>query len=123
VVDVSPTVAEPENFFDSMLSSQMIAAGDVQARHSLDVTAEVFAGIPFDLVDEQKSDWSARPLRDTQLEYAAWDAKVVIPVYFEQVRRLEADDLLRVAALEFDAIKPIARTEINGFHLDAEQVE
>lgn len=112
--------AEPESFFDTRLASQIIAAGDAYARHDLETVANVFADVQLDK-GEQTSDWSVRPLSDSQLTYAAWDAVAVIPVYHEQVRRLEADDLTRVAAIEFDAIRPIVRAEINGLHLDADR--
>lgn len=112
--------AEPEAFFDTMLASQMIAAGDVSAKHDLGSVAAVFTSIELDK-GEQTSDWSVRPLSDSQLRYAAWDAAIVPPIYVEQVKRLEADDLTRVATIEFDVIKPIARTELNGLHLDQER--
>lgn len=109
--------ADPKSFFDTMLASQIIAAGDVTARHSLEDAAETFAGIELDKT-EQKSDWGVRPLSDSQIEYARRDAEVVLDIYPKQVERLIADDLLRVAVIDFDAIKPIAKTELNGMHLD-----
>jgi DNA polymerase I-like protein with 3'-5' exonuclease and polymerase domains len=112
--------AEPESFFDTMLGSQLIAAGDVSASHHLKDVAETFLGVPMDKT-EQLSDWSVRPLTQSQLKYAAFDAEVVIPIYHEQVARLKADDLTRVAVVEFESIKPIARCEINGLHLDRER--
>jgi DNA polymerase I-like protein with 3'-5' exonuclease and polymerase domains len=112
--------AEPEMFFDTFLASQMIAAGDVHARHDLGTVAEVYADIELDK-GEQTSDWSVRPLSESQLRYAAWDAHIVIPIWREQVSRLIADDLTRAATIEFDAIRPIVRAEINGFYLNRER--
>jgi DNA polymerase I-like protein with 3'-5' exonuclease and polymerase domains len=111
--------ANPAAFFDTMLASQIIAAGDVTAEHSLEEVAYVFSGIELDKT-EQKSDWGVRPLSNDQIEYALRDAEVVIPVHYEQINRLRADDLLRTAVIDFDAIKPLARIELNGMHLDAE---
>jgi len=117
--------AEPRAFFDTMLASQLIAAGMpdenfAQVRHDLAEVAFVFAGITMDK-SEQKSDWSQPELSESQLRYAAHDIEVLIPIWRNQVERLKADDLVRVATIEFDAIKPIARMELNGFYLDAER--
>jgi DNA polymerase I-like protein with 3'-5' exonuclease and polymerase domains len=108
---------EPEMFYDTMLASQIIAAGQAH-QHNLGEVGYVFLGERVDK-SEQKSDWSARPLSAEQIDYAAFDAEVVIPIYEEQVPRLVADDLLLTATIDFDAIRPIARTENNGMHLDA----
>lgn len=108
---------EPRSFFDTMLASKIIAGGDIAADHSLEGVAFTFAGIELDKT-EQKSDWSVRPLSSSQIEYALRDAEVVLDIYPEQVERLRADDLLRVAVIDFDAIKPIAKAELNGMHLD-----
>lgn len=112
--------AEPESFFDTFLASQMIAAGDINARHDLGSVADVFTTTKLDK-GEQTSDWSVRPLTESQLRYAAWDAAIVPSIHAEMVPRLIADDLTRVAVIEFNAIRPIARAEINGFHLDRDR--
>lgn len=111
--------ANPKSFYDTMLASQIIAAGNVSAGHSLEDVAYTFAGIELDKT-EQKSDWGVRPLSSSQIEYALRDAEVVLDIYPEQVERLKADDLLRTAVIDFDAIKPLAKIELNGMHLDAE---
>ena len=111
---------EPETFYDTKLASQIIAAGDPTARHSLADIAPIYAGIEVDK-EEQLSNWGARPLTQSQLDYAAIDAEVVIPIREGQLPRLEADDLTRTAMIEFDAIRPIVRAEINGLYLNKER--
>ncbi|MCY7377019.1 MAG: HNH endonuclease, partial [Pyrinomonadaceae bacterium] len=104
--------------FDTLLASQIIAAGDQDRRHSLaDVTSH-FLNTELDK-SEQVSDWSAAELSQSQIEYAARDAATMIPLREKIVERLRADALVKVAKLEFDCVLPIAAMELNGFYLDA----
>jgi DNA polymerase-1 len=103
--------------FDTLLASQLIAAGDQERRHNLAEVAQVFAGIELDK-SEQVSDWSAAQLSQSQVEYAARDAATMIPLREKIVERLKSDDLVKVAKLEFDCVMPVAAMELAGFYLD-----
>ena len=104
--------------FDTLLASQLIAAGDQDRRHSLaDVTSH-FLGTELDK-SEQISDWSVAELSQSQIEYAARDAATMIPLREKIVEKLKTDELVKVAKLEFDCVLPIAQMELNGFYLDA----
>lgn len=105
--------------FDTMLASQLISAGDQDRRHSLADVAAFFLGAEVDKA-EQVSDWTAETLSDSQIEYAAKDAAIVVPLREKLSERLKADGLERVAEIEFDCVTPIARMELNGFHIDKE---
>ena len=110
--------AELGGTFDTLLASQLIAAGDDGRRHSLaDVTSH-FLGTELDK-SEQVSDWSQPELSQSQIEYAARDAATMIPLREKIVEKLKSDELIKVAKLEFDCVLPIARMELNGFYLDA----
>jgi DNA polymerase I-like protein with 3'-5' exonuclease and polymerase domains len=104
--------------FDTYLASQLIAAGDQDRRHSLADVAQFFTGTTLDK-SQQISDWSLAELSHAQLEYAARDAAVMVPLREQVAERLRSDELERVAQLEFDCIVPIAAMELNGFYLDA----
>lgn len=104
--------------FDTLLASQIIAAGDQDRRHSLAEVVSHFLGTELDK-SEQVSDWSAPELSQSQIEYAARDAATMIPLREKIVERLKADELIRVAKIEFDCVLPIAQMELNGFYLDA----
>ncbi|MEZ5428945.1 MAG: DNA polymerase [Pyrinomonadaceae bacterium] len=106
--------------FDTLLASQLIAAGDQDRRHSLVAVAEFFLGVEMDKT-EQISDWSAPELSQSQIEYAAKDAATMVPLREKIVERLKQDELVRVAKLEFDCVMPIAAMELNGFFLDRER--
>ncbi|MBA3351939.1 MAG: bifunctional 3'-5' exonuclease/DNA polymerase, partial [Blastocatellia bacterium] len=108
--------AELNGVFDTFLASQLIAAGDSDRRHSLADVAQFFTGTEVDKT-EQVSDWS-RELSQSQIEYAARDAAIMVPLREQIAERLKTDDLERVANLEFDCVMPIAEMEVNGFYLD-----
>ena len=109
--------AEIGGVFDTLLASQIIAAGDQDRRHSLAEVASFFLGTELDK-SEQVSDWNAPELSQSQIEYAARDAATMIPLREKMVERLRSDDLVRVAKIEFDCVMPIAQMELNGFYLD-----
>jgi DNA polymerase-1 len=108
--------AEINGIFDTFLASQLIAAGDSDRRHSLADVAQFFTATELDKT-EQISDWSGE-LSQSQIEYAARDAAIMIPLREQMVERLRNDDLERVANLEFECVMPIAEMELSGFYLD-----
>lgn len=109
--------AEIGSVFDTYLASQLIAAGDQDRRHSLADLAQFFLGIELDK-SQQISDWSAPQLSHSQIEYAARDAAIMVPLREKVVERLRNDGLEDVARLEFECVMPIAEMELNGFYLD-----
>ncbi|MGI8470002.1 MAG: DNA polymerase [Pyrinomonadaceae bacterium] len=108
---------EVNGIFDTLLASQLIAAGDQDRRHNLAEVAQVFLGIELDK-SEQVSDWSAAELSQSQIEYAAKDAAIMVDLRGKIVERLRTDELIKTAKLEFDCVMPIAEMELNGFYLD-----
>ncbi len=103
--------------FDTLLASQLIAAGDQDRRHNLAEVANFFLGIEVDK-SEQVSDWNAAELSQSQVQYAAKDAMIMVALREKVVERLKQDNLIQVAKLEFDCVMPIAAMELNGFYLD-----
>lgn len=103
--------------FDTLVASQLIAAGDQDRRHNLAEVANYFLGIEVDK-SEQVSDWSADELSQSQIQYAAKDAAIMVALREKIVERLKQDELIKVAKLEFDCVMPIAQMELNGFFLD-----
>ncbi len=108
---------ELNGVFDTLLASQLIAAGDQDRRHSLAEVTSYFLGTELDK-SEQVSDWSAAELSQSQIEYAARDAATMIPLREKMLEKLKSDQLIKVAKLEFDCVLPIAVMELNGFYLD-----
>jgi DNA polymerase I len=110
---------ELEGIFDTYLASQLIAAGDSERRHSLADAAQFFTGTELDK-SEQVSDWGSDELSTSQLEYAARDAAVLLPLREQMAERLKNDGLERAAKLEFECVMPIAEMELSGIYLDRE---
>jgi DNA polymerase-1 len=104
--------------FDTLLASQLIAAGDTDRRHNLAEVANFFLGVELDK-SEQVSDWSAEELSQSQIQYAAKDAAIMVALREKVVERLVQDGLVKTAKLEFDCVVPIAQMELNGFFIDA----
>jgi DNA polymerase I len=102
--------------FDTLLASQIIAAGDQDERHGLEAVAARYLNETIDKA-ERLSDWSGE-LSEAQLQYAALDASILLPLREKQIERLKADALLRCAALEFDCVLPVANIELAGIYLD-----
>ncbi len=111
--------AELGGTFDTFLASTLISAGERERRHGLADVANFFLGIEVDK-SEQVSDWEKDELSQSQIQYAAKDAALMIPLREKLVERLLSDELINVAKLEFECVVPIAQMELNGVFLDAE---
>jgi len=62
-------------------------------------------------------DWSGG-LSETQIEYAARDAAVLLPLRESLQEELEEEKLVRVSEIEFRAVAAIAEMELKGIKLD-----
>lgn len=111
---------ELNGIFDTYLASVLISAGDGDRRHSLADVTQFFTGTELDK-SEQVSDWGAAELSQSQLEYAARDAAILLPLREQIAERLANDKLEGVAQLEFEAVMPVAEMELTGFFLDADR--
>jgi DNA polymerase-1 len=107
---------ERGGLFDTLLASQIVSAGDTEDRHSLQLVVERYLNEPMDK-SAQLSDWSGE-LSESQLEYAARDAAIMIPLRDKLVERIKGDSLGRCAQLEFECAMPIAEVELAGVFLD-----
>jgi ribonuclease D len=88
---------EFQNLFDTMISAQLLGYPAV----GLAALAKHHFGLSMPK-DEQRSDWSARPLRESQLQYAAADASHLIVLSERMERELEEHGRKGWAQWEFD---------------------
>jgi DNA polymerase-1 len=102
--------------FDTLLASQLISAGEQEDRHSLASVSERYLNQPVDKT-QQVSNWAGE-LSAAQLEYAARDAQLMLPLRAKLVEALRANALTRTAQLEFECVAPLAAMELAGVHLD-----
>lgn len=116
---------DTEGIYDSFLASVLIRAGvkfeegEQKGYHGLEQVAKRFCDINI-TKDEQKSDWSG-VLTESQLQYAAKDAEVLLPIREKQIDVLKEEKLTKTAKLEFDAVLPVAWQELSGFYLDIDE--
>lgn len=101
--------------FDTLIASQLVSAGDIEERHGLETVAERYLN---ELVDksERLSNWNLE-LTEAQLEYAARDAAVLLPLREKLIERLKSESLVRVAQLEFECVMPVVDIELAGFFM------
>jgi DNA polymerase I-like protein with 3'-5' exonuclease and polymerase domains len=101
--------------FDTLLASQLLGAGDIEERHGLEAVASRYLSEAVDKT-ERLSNWNLE-LSDSQLEYAARDAAVLLPLREKLIERLKADSLIDCARLEFDCVMTVADMELTGFYM------
>jgi DNA polymerase I len=105
--------------FDTYLASLLISAGDENDRHGLGPVANRYLNLQIDK-EAQLSDWS-RDLSEYQLEYAARDAAVLLPLRESLLMKLAEMDLLHAADLEFGCVLSLASLELAGIYLESER--
>src|ERR1044071_183035 len=101
--------------FDTLLASQRVGAGDIEERHGLETVAGRYLN---ELVDksERLSNWNLE-LTAAQLEYAARDAAILLPLREKLIERLKAESLIKCAQLEFECVMPVVDIELAGFFM------
>lgn len=101
--------------FDTLLASQLIGAGDIEERHGLEVVASRYLDEVVDKT-ERLSNWEFE-LSEAQLEYAARDAAVLLPLRETLIEHLKTNSLVKCAQLEFECVMPVANIELAGFYM------
>src|SRR5207302_1243524 len=102
--------------FDTLLASQLVSAGDIEQRHGLEAIAGRYLNEAVDK-SERLTNWEFE-LSEAQLEYAARDAAVLIPLRDKLIERIKSLDLVRCAQLEFECVTPVVDLELAGFYMD-----
>lgn len=101
--------------FDTLLASQLIGAGDIEERHGLETVASRYLNEAVDK-SERLSNWNLE-LSESQLEYAARDAAILLPLREKLIERLKSDSLIDCARLEFECVMVVADIELAGFYM------
>ena len=102
--------------FDTLLASQLVSAGDIEERHGLEAIAGRYLNEAVDKT-ERLSNWEFE-LSEAQLQYAARDAAVLIPLREKLVEKIKANSLIDCAKLEFECVMPVVDLELAGFFMD-----
>jgi DNA polymerase-1 len=101
--------------FDTLLASQIVSAGDIEERHGLETVASRYLNEAVDKT-ERLSNWNFE-LSEAQLEYAARDAAILLPLREKLIERLRSDSLVACAQLEFECVTTVAEIELAGFYM------
>jgi DNA polymerase I len=102
--------------FDTLLASQLVSAGDIEERHGLEAIAGRYLNEAVDK-SERLSNWEFE-LSEAQLQYAARDAAVLIPLREKLIDRIKSLSLIHCAQLEFECVMPLVDIELAGFFMD-----
>jgi DNA polymerase I-like protein with 3'-5' exonuclease and polymerase domains len=102
--------------FDTLLASQLVSAGDIEERHGLEAIAGRYLNEAVDKT-ERLSNWEFE-LSEAQLQYAARDAAVLIPLREKLVEKIKANSLIDCAKLEFECVMPVVDIELAGFFME-----
>jgi DNA polymerase I-like protein with 3'-5' exonuclease and polymerase domains len=105
--------------FDTLLASQIVSAGGLEDRHGLNAIAERYLNEAVDK-SERLSNWEFE-LSESQLQYAARDAAVLLPLRDKLIERIRALDLIQCAQLEFECVMPVVDIELTGFFMNKER--
>ncbi|HVS21141.1 MAG TPA: DNA polymerase [Pyrinomonadaceae bacterium] len=105
--------------FDTLLASQLVSAGDIEERHGLNAIAARYLNEEVDKA-ERLSNWEFE-LSEAQLQYAARDAAVLIPLRDKLIERIKSLDLIQCAQLEFECVMPVVDLELAGFYMDKQR--
>jgi DNA polymerase I-like protein with 3'-5' exonuclease and polymerase domains len=105
--------------FDTLLASQIVSAGGIEDRHGLNAIAERYLNEAVDK-SERLSNWEFE-LSESQLQYAARDAAVLLPLRDKLIERIKSLDLIQCAQLEFECVMPVVDIELTGFFMNKER--
>ncbi len=83
-------------------------------RHSLKDLCREMLGMEMDKSD-QTSDWARENLSDSQLEYAANDVRVLIPLQKKMKAMLEREGRMELAQKLFDFLPTVCELDLHGF--------
>ncbi len=107
------------HLFDTMLAAQILRSSGGSQKANLSAVCEHYLGTTLDKT-EQKSDWSEE-LNETQLEYAAKDAVMLLQLRNVMIPLLRSNRLDGIAKIEFACVQAIAQMEYNGILLDEDR--
>jgi DNA polymerase-1 len=102
--------------FDTMLAAQLLDGGEYGPSYALEAVAERYLDETVDKT-ARGEDWSGELSRE-QLEYAARDAAILLPLHERLKEALEAEELEPVSKIEFGAVAAISEMELAGIKLD-----
>ncbi|MGI8553473.1 MAG: DNA polymerase [Dehalococcoidia bacterium] len=112
-------IPDGDRLFDTRIAEQLLLSGTDKPGFKLADVVRRHLGVSLDKA-EQRSDWTGT-LTDAQINYAAADAAVLLPLSGKLQQALLVADLERAAAIEMRALPAIAWLEHAGAPFDSGQ--
>jgi DNA polymerase I len=105
-------------YFDTYLGYKVLTAG-LKRSSTLETLVQKLLRVKLNK-SAQTSDFS-RSLSKEQLQYAANDAAVLLPLHRQLAHHLSKAKLTATAETEFDCLRAVAQMELNGVKLDLDK--
>ncbi|MBE9047752.1 DNA-directed DNA polymerase [Pleurocapsales cyanobacterium LEGE 10410] len=105
-------------YFDTYLGYKVLTAG-LKKTSTLEMVARKLLRVKLDK-SAQKSDFSQN-ITQEQLQYAANDAAVLLPLHRKLNHQLNIAKLTETAETEFDCLNAVAQMELNGVQLNLDK--
>lgn len=102
--------------YDLMLAERLLTAG-ISREISLAALAAKYLDLPLD--KSARTTFNRHGFSHEQLEYAAQDAAVLLPIFRKQLPELKRQGLVDAAALEFKTVHAVVNLELAGCQIDA----
>lgn len=116
------TGVEMTNIYDTMLAEGVLTAGLGSGYSGLKSLAFQYLGLKMDKAIRTTFEGMLHQrFTHEQLEYGALDTLVLFPIFNQQLMKLQTENLVNIAKLEFAATRVVAEMEHRGVYIDTEK--
>jgi DNA polymerase-1 len=114
------TGIEVTNIFDTMLSEAILNAGLGSSFYSLKDLTQKYVGAALQKNVRQTfvQEGPTMTLTEEQLMYAAKDTLIMFPIFEAQLMKLQKENLVNIAKLEFATTRVVGDIELKGLYID-----
>jgi len=112
--------AKINNIYDTMLAVGVLTAG-LKRPQSLAALSEQYLETRLDKSTRKSFEELKSQITESQLKYSALDTLVLFPIFEAQYKRLQEENLINIAKLEFAVTTVVAEMELKGIYIDAEK--
>ncbi len=110
-----------DNLYDSMLAEGILTAGLGSGLYSLKGLVKQYLDLTLKKDVRETFEGYTGKVTEEQLIYSALDTLVLFPVFREQFRKLQKENLTNVAKLEFATTRVVGDMELKGVYVDIEK--
>lgn len=109
------------NIYDTLLGEGILNAGLKVKGASLKELSAKYLGLDVDKA-VRKTFYNYRgPITEEQLVYSGLDTLVLFPIFELQMKRLQEENLINIAKLEFAVTRVVAEMELRGVYINVEK--